>query len=71
MFWARRMVLNVQRNPQGVDSVCENPNSQGVDLEVGTLEDPNDGNWSTNYKNPWGQYEGRVQMSPRIYVDLP
>ena len=38
------MLLNVWKNVQGVDSVCGNPNSQGVDPEVKTLEDPDECN---------------------------
>ena len=46
------MVLNVWTNIYGVDLVCGNPNSQGVDPEVGTLEEPDEGNSPQIIRDP-------------------
>ena len=38
------MVVNAWAQVYGADPICENPNSQRVDPEMGTLEDPNKSN---------------------------
>lgn len=54
MVWTEVQVLDLRYG---------NPNSQGVDLEVGILEDPDKGKCSLNTKGPGHYYELLVTIS--------
>ena len=69
MCWARRMGLNIWTHVYGVDPVCENPNSQGVNLEMGTLENPGEGNGPLMIRIPENNMKGEYR-SPLMSMSI-